>query len=44
MLFTVALSADGGKTLAGGGSKIDAIKAEVLAGCKIGCGVVYFTQ
>lgn len=36
MLFTVALSADGYKMLASGGSKIDAIKAEALAGCKNG--------
>lgn len=35
-LFTLALSADGDKILAGGGSKIDAIKAEALAGCKNG--------
>lgn len=31
-LFTVALSADGDKTIADSGSKIDAIKAEALAG------------
>ena len=35
-LFTVALSADGDQILAGGGSRIDAIKAEAWAGCKNG--------
>ena len=35
-LFTVALSGVSGKILAGGGSKIYAIKAEALAGCKNG--------
>ena len=35
-LFTVGLSADGNQILAGGGSRIDAIKAEALAGCKNG--------
>lgn len=35
-LFTVALSADGDQILAGGGSRIDAIKAEALAACKNG--------
>ena len=35
-LFTVALSVDGDQILAGGGSRIDAIKAEALAGCKNG--------
>lgn len=35
-LFTVGLSVDGDQILAGGGSTIDAIKAEALAGCKNG--------
>ena len=35
-LFTVGLSADGDQILAGGGSRINAIKADALAGCKNG--------
>ena len=34
VLFSVALSKDGDRILTAGGSQADAVKAEVIAGCK----------